>query len=66
MPLLLNLVPALRHDNRDISVKFEGKPVFIGLIGEDDIGIVIVSTNPRIAEVRILEASRASLSRSTS
>jgi len=62
IPLLLNLVPALRHDNLEINVNKEGNPLLGFLIGADELGTVIVSTNPRIAEVRIREASSSALS----
>jgi hypothetical protein len=66
MPRLLNLVPALRHDSRDMSVKDEGRPILDVLTGAEEGGIVIVRTKPRIAEVRSPELSRAALSRATS
>jgi hypothetical protein len=62
IPLLLNLVPALRHDNREINVNKEGNPLLGILIGADELGTVIVRTNPRITEVRIREASSSALS----
>ena len=48
-----------------MSVSVEGRPLFFVLRGEEDEGIVMVSTNPRIAEVSMRELSRASLSCST-
>jgi hypothetical protein len=62
----LNLVPALRHDKREIRVNDEGSPTLEALSGAEEDGIVIVRTKPRIADVRILELSNASLSRATS
>jgi hypothetical protein len=62
MPRLLNLVPALRHDSLDISVRDDGRPVLVVLKGADEDGIVIVRTKPRMADVRILELSKAFLS----
>jgi hypothetical protein len=62
MPRLLNLVPALRHDSLDISVSDDGRPVLVVLKGADEDGIVIVRTKPRMADVRILELSKAFLS----
>jgi hypothetical protein len=62
MPLLLNLVPALRQDRREINVRAEGKPDVFVRIGADDRGMVMVSTNPRMADVRIRDASNASFS----
>jgi hypothetical protein len=66
IPRLLNLVPALRHDNRDMSVRDEGRPVLVVRKGAEEEGIVIVRTKPRMAEVRIRELSNASLSCATS
>lgn len=62
IPRLLNLVPALRHDNRDIKVSEDGSPVLVVRRGADDEGMVIVRTNPRMADVSIRELSNASLS----
>lgn len=62
IPRLLNLVPALRHDKRDIRVREDGSPVLIVRKGADEEGIVIVSTNPRMADVSIRELSNAALS----
>src|SRR5690348_5447573 len=66
MPRELNLVPALLHDNREISVMDEGIPEPCVLIGAEDVGIVIVSAKPRIAEVKSSDASSASFSLSAS
>jgi hypothetical protein len=66
MPRLLNLVPALRHDSRDMRVNDDGSPVLVVRRGAEEEGIVIVRTNPRMADVRIPELSSASLSRFTS
>jgi hypothetical protein len=63
IPRLLNLVPALRHDRREISVNQDGSPDLEVRRGAEEGGIVIVATNPRIADVNILELSRASFSR---
>lgn len=62
MPRALNLVPALLHDNREISVMADGKPDPGVLIGDEEEGTVIVSANPRMADVRIPDASSASFS----
>jgi hypothetical protein len=62
MPRLLNRVPALKHESRDIKVKDDGRPVFDVLAGAEEGGIVIVRTNPRIADVRIPDLSRDFLS----
>ena len=62
MPRALNLVPALLHDNRDIKVMDDGRPDRGALMGDEDEGTVIVSANPRIADVRMPEASSASFS----
>lgn len=62
IPRLLNLVPALRQDNRDMSVKEEGRPVLDVRRGADEEGIVMLRTKPRMAEVRIREWSNAALS----
>lgn len=62
IPRLLNLVPALRHDSRDIRVKEDGSPVLVDRKGAEEEGIVIVRTNPRMADVSIRELSNASLS----
>ncbi len=59
MPRLLNRVPALRHDSREINVKDEGNPELDVRIGADDKGIVMVRTKPRMADVKIRDASRA-------
>lgn len=66
IPRLLKRVPALLQDRRDIKVNVEASPDFVFRIGVEDRGIVIVSTNPRIAEVRIRDASSASRSREAS
>lgn len=66
IPRLLNLVPALRHESRDMRVKDDGSPVLVVRSGADEDGIVIVRTKPRMADVRIPELSSASLSRFTS
>jgi hypothetical protein len=57
IPLALKRVPALRHDNREISVIFEGIPADRILAGEEAAGIVTVAANPRIAEVKIRDSS---------
>jgi hypothetical protein len=62
MPRLLNLVPALRQDRREIKVRAEGKPEVVVRIGADDRGMVIVSTKPRMADVKIRDASNTSFS----
>ncbi len=59
MPRLLNRVPALRQERRDIKVRDEGRPDLVLLIGADDKGIVMVSTKPRIADVRIRDSSKS-------
>jgi hypothetical protein len=59
MPRELNLVPALLHDKREMTVKYEGSPVLAELKGADVRGIAKLPQNPRIAEVNILEASSA-------
>ena len=59
MPLELNRVPALLQDNLEMIVKLEGIWVFPGRTGDEDAEIVTVDTKPRIAEVRIREASSA-------
>jgi hypothetical protein len=66
IPRLLNLVPALRHERREMRVSDDGRPVLVVRSGEEEEGIVIVETKPRIADVRIPELSSASLSRLTS
>ena len=63
MPRALNLVPALRLDSLEIKVKVDGNPVLEDLAGDDTAGMLIVLTKPRMADVRIFDASRASLSR---
>ena len=65
IPRLLNLVPALRHDRREMRVSDDGRPVLLVRSGEEEEGIVIVETKPRMADVRIPELSSASLSRLT-
>lgn len=45
-----------------MTVRYEGNPDPIARRGAEDCGIVIVKQNPRMADVSILEASRASLS----
>lgn len=62
MPRELNLVPARLHDSRDIKVRVEGRLVLTLPIGEEKDGMVIVETNPLIAEVRIREESRSTFS----
>jgi len=59
----LNLVPALLQDKREIKVKDEGNPDRLPRIGDEEAGTVIVRAKPRIADVNILEASRAPFSR---
>jgi hypothetical protein len=54
------------HDSREISVNAEGRPLFGVLIGAEEFGKVIVSTNPRITEVKIREASNSIRSCSSS
>jgi len=66
IPRLLNLVPARRHDKRDIKVKADGRRVFEVLNGAEEDGMVMVRTKPRIADVRIRVLSKASLSCATS
>jgi hypothetical protein len=66
IPRLLNLVPALRQDKREMRVNDDGSPVLVVRSGAEEEGIVIVRTKPRIADVRIPELSNASLSRFTS
>jgi hypothetical protein len=63
MPRALNLVPALLQDNREIRVSEEGNPDPRVLIGADEEGTVIVRAKPRMADVRIPEASKAAFSR---
>lgn len=62
MPRLLKRVPALLQDRRDIRVNVDASPDLVARIGVDDKGMVMVSTNPRIADVRIRDASSASRS----
>ena len=62
MPLLLNLVPALRHDRRDRSVSVDGIPFMVFGMGEEEFGIVMVETKPRMTDVRRRDASKAALS----
>src|SRR4051794_29828828 len=62
MPLELNLVPALLHDSRDMTVRWEGSPVLAELSGAEFCGIAQLLQKPRIAEVSTLEASSASRS----
>jgi hypothetical protein len=63
IPRLLKRVPALRQDKRDIKVSDAGKPAALVVrIGADDIGMVLVKTKPRIADVKIRDASSASRS----
>jgi hypothetical protein len=59
IPRLLNRVPALRQERRDIKVREEGRPDLVLLIGADDKGIVMVRTKPRIADVRIRDSSKS-------
>ena len=65
MPRELNLVPARLHESRDIRVNEDGRPVLDVRSGAEEEGMVIVRTNPRMADVRILEWSNASLSWAT-
>ena len=44
MPLALNLVPARRHESREISVNVDGKCNLILVKGLNDAGIVTVET----------------------
>ena len=62
MPRELNLVPARLQDSREISVMDEGIPDPVVLIGAEDVGIVMVSAKPRIADVNMPDASSASFS----
>lgn len=62
MPRELNRVPARRQDSRDIKAKVEGRPLLRALRGEDDVGIVMEETNPRMADVKIRDWSSNSLS----
>jgi len=55
-------VPARRQERRDISVRFEGRLVLTFFNGEDEAGIIMVATYPRMAEVRIWEPSSSSRS----
>lgn len=62
IPRALKRVPARRHDSRDIRVKNDGIPLLGAFTGDELCGMVIVLQNPRTAEVRIREASKASRS----
>lgn len=46
MPRELNLVPARLQDSLEIKVKVDGRLLFKALSGEEEVGIVIVETNP--------------------
>jgi len=65
IPRELNRVPALRHDNREMSVKDDGRPVLVVRNGADDEGMVMVRTKPRMADVRMRDLSKASRSCAT-
>jgi hypothetical protein len=66
IPRALNRVPALLHDNLEMSVIEEGNPERAVRIGAEEEGTVIVRANPRIADVRMPEASKPSFSRGES
>lgn len=59
MPLELNLVPALLHDNLESRVKVDGLPDLIVRAGEAGAGTVMVIAKPRIAEINSRVESRA-------
>ena len=59
IPRALNLVPALLQDNREMRVIDDGKPVRGVRIGAEEEGMVIVRAKPRIADVRMPDASSA-------
>jgi hypothetical protein len=58
----LKRVPALLQDSREMTVRNEGRPDLVALIGAAAWGIFSVEQNPRIADVKIRDASKASLS----
>ena len=62
MPRELNRVPARLQESRDIMVRYDGRPVDLSRSGALDCGMVMLRQNPLIAEVKIREESRLSLS----
>ena len=62
IPLELKRVPARLHDRREMRERNEGSLEDFGATGAAVWGIVMVPQKPRMAEVKILELSKASLS----
>ena len=62
MPRELNLVPARLQDSLEIKVKVDGKLLCKALSGEEEVGIVIVETNPLMADVSIRDESSMAFS----
>lgn len=55
-------MPARLQERRESTLRLEGRFVLLSLTGDEDDGIVMVETKPRMAKVRILEESNKSFS----